>query len=133
MTIEPRIGTAGWGIPSRHAAAMPAGGSQLARYAACLDAVEINSSFYRPHRRETYARWADTVPPGFRFAVKVAKAMTHERRLADCARPGRLARRSRYRPCRGRSGAGAGGGRTGRVAGPALLSLARRAEVFLAL
>jgi uncharacterized protein YecE (DUF72 family) len=47
-----------------------------------LNAVEINSSFYRPHRWSTYERWADAVPDGFRFAVKMPKAITHEQRLA---------------------------------------------------
>ncbi|EGH32463.1 hypothetical protein PSYJA_27274, partial [Pseudomonas syringae pv. japonica str. M301072] len=30
----------------------------MQRYASRFNAVEINSSFYRPHRAETYARWA---------------------------------------------------------------------------
>jgi uncharacterized protein YecE (DUF72 family) len=47
-----------------------------------LNAVEINSSFYRPHARETWARWAAQTPPDFRFAVKVPKAITHEAKLA---------------------------------------------------
>jgi uncharacterized protein YecE (DUF72 family) len=85
MTSSPLyIGTAGWSVPSRYVAEVPPGGSHLERYARRLDAVEINSSFYRPHRRKTYERWARSVPAGFRFSVKVPKAMTHERRLADC-------------------------------------------------
>ena len=60
------------------------GVSNLARYATRFNAVEINSSFYRPHKSETYARWAQSAPDGFRFAVKMPKAITHERRLADC-------------------------------------------------
>jgi uncharacterized protein YecE (DUF72 family) len=79
-----RIGTAGWSVPSRYAAQVPAGGSHLERYARRLNAVEINSSFYRPHQRKTYQRWAASVPAGFRFAVKVPKAITHEQRLEDC-------------------------------------------------
>lgn len=79
-----RIGTAGWSVPSRHAAEMPSRGSHLDRYAGRLNAVEINSSFYRPHRRTTYERWAQSTPPGFSFSVKVPKAMTHEQRLRDC-------------------------------------------------
>ena len=43
--------------------------------------MEINSSFYRPHRTGTYERWAAFVLEEFRFAVKVLKAITHERRL----------------------------------------------------
>jgi uncharacterized protein YecE (DUF72 family) len=78
------IGTAGWSVPSRYAGAVPAGGSQLERYARRLDAVEINSSFHRPHQRKTYERWALCTPVDFRFSVKVPKAITHEARLADC-------------------------------------------------
>ena len=78
-----RIGTAGWSIPKEHAAPFPVAGSHLERYGAVLNAVEINSSFYRPHRTATYERWAASVPEDFRFAVKVPKAITHERRLKD--------------------------------------------------
>lgn len=78
-----RIGTAGWSVPSRYAEQMPRGGSHLERYAGRLNAVEINSSFYRPHQRKTYERWAWSTPANFRFAVKVPKAITHEARLSD--------------------------------------------------
>lgn len=78
-----RVGCAGWAVPAAHAARFPAVGSHLARYAAVLPAVEINSSFYRPHRPATYAKWAAAVPADFRFAVKVPRAATHERRLVD--------------------------------------------------
>jgi uncharacterized protein YecE (DUF72 family) len=78
------IGTAGWAIPAPYGAVFPAKGSQLARYAALLGGVEINSSFYRPHRRMTYERWAASVPAGFRFSAKLPRAITHERRLVGC-------------------------------------------------
>lgn len=76
-----RIGTAGWSIASALKPLFPGEGTHLERYAQRFDAVEINSSFYRPHRRETYERWAASTPPGFRFAVKLPKAVTHEMRL----------------------------------------------------
>lgn len=79
-----RIGTAGWSLYKPPAGRFPDTGSHLERYAAIFDAVEINSSFYRQHKPETYARWAASVPAGFRFAVKLPKAITHERRLIDC-------------------------------------------------
>lgn len=79
--MSPRIGTAAWSVPRAVADTFPPGDSLLARYAQVFDAVEINSSFYRPHRRSTYERWAATVPDGFRFAVKAPKAITHEKRL----------------------------------------------------
>ncbi|HEX4293049.1 MAG TPA: DUF72 domain-containing protein [Rhizomicrobium sp.] len=86
MTHKPvRIGTAGWSLPQELRARFGAGASILARYATALNAVEINSSFYRPHKPATYARWAETVPADFRFAVKVPKTITHEKRLVGCA------------------------------------------------
>jgi uncharacterized protein YecE (DUF72 family) len=63
----------------------PSHGSHLERYAQTFDAVEINTSFYRPHQRSTYERWAGAVPESFQFAVKIPKAITHERRLVGAA------------------------------------------------
>jgi len=77
------VATAGWAIPRAVADAFPAEGSGLARYAARFRGVEINTSFYRPHRPATYARWAESVPDEFRFAVKVPRAVTHEARLVE--------------------------------------------------
>ena len=79
------IGCAGWSLPREHSEAFPAAGTHLQRYAARMTCVEINSSFYRPHRPATYVRWAESVPEDFRFSVKVPKQITHEARLLDCA------------------------------------------------
>lgn len=75
------VGAAGWSIPSRYSSELPGEGSHLERYARRLSAVEINSSFYRHHRAETYARWAASVPKDFRFSVKAPSAFTHEGEL----------------------------------------------------
>lgn len=89
-TVEPLypkssvyVGCAGWAIPKEHMARFPEDGTHLARYAQRLPAVEINSSFYRPHRPATYARWAASVPEHFRFSVKMPREITHQKRLAD--------------------------------------------------
>jgi len=82
-TARFHVGTAGWTLPGEHQPAFPAEGTHLQRYGGRLPAVEINSSFYRPHRPATYERWAASVPAAFRFAVKVPRAITHERRLVD--------------------------------------------------
>jgi len=82
-----RVGTAGWSIPAQYAAEFSQVGTHLQRYAQRLDAVEINSSFYRPHLPKTYQRWAETVPEGFRFAVKMPKEITHVRRLVAVEQP----------------------------------------------
>jgi uncharacterized protein YecE (DUF72 family) len=79
-----RIGIAGWSLTAKMKAELPEVGSHLERYATRFHCVEINSSFYRPHRRTTYERWADSVLDAFRFSVKVPKVVTHERRLSDC-------------------------------------------------
>ncbi|MEJ1225860.1 DUF72 domain-containing protein [Pseudomonas sp. CCNWLW56] len=78
------LGCAGWSLPREQWPEFPEDGTHLQRYSARFPAVEINSSFYRPHRPATYAKWADSVAAHFRFSVKVPKQITHERRLHDC-------------------------------------------------
>ncbi len=80
------VGCAGWSLPRDSWPHFPdaASGTHLQRYAQRLGAVEINSSFYRPHQSATYARWAATVPAAFRFAVKLPKTITHGQRLRHC-------------------------------------------------
>ena len=79
------VGCAGWTVPAAHAGRFPEGDSHLQRYSLVFNCVEINSSFYRPHRPATYSRWAATVPKDFRFAVKMPRAISHQARLHDCA------------------------------------------------
>jgi uncharacterized protein YecE (DUF72 family) len=78
----PRIGCASWKVPKSKAVQFPPPGTGLKRYAKGLDAVEINSSFYRPHRRSTYEGWAAQVPDHFAFSVKAPRLITHFRRLS---------------------------------------------------
>jgi uncharacterized protein YecE (DUF72 family) len=75
------IGTAGWSVPRGSARHFAGRGSHLQRYAQRLNCAEINSSFYRSHAIETYQRWASTVPPAFKFAVKIPKEISHDARL----------------------------------------------------
>jgi uncharacterized protein YecE (DUF72 family) len=82
------LGTAGWNIPKQQVDLFPSlvqdvRLSHLERYASRLRCVEINSSFYRPHRRSTWERWAASVPDDFRFAVKAPKAITHTSKLVN--------------------------------------------------
>jgi uncharacterized protein YecE (DUF72 family) len=76
-----RIGCAGWTIPRDVAARFDSEGSHLERYSRVFNAVEINSSFYRPHQPATYERWAASVPDDFRFAVKLPRTITHDAKL----------------------------------------------------
>ncbi len=59
----------------------------LASYAERLRTVEIDATFYRPPEPGTLASWYRAVPPGFRFALKAPREITHERRLAGIAGP----------------------------------------------
>ena len=81
------LGTAGWSIPRQNAESFPSDGTSLERYATQFPVAEINSSFHRPHRISTWARWRDSVPADFRFSVKVPKLITHQRKLTDCEEP----------------------------------------------
>ncbi|TDK31733.1 DUF72 domain-containing protein [Rhizobium deserti] len=81
------IGTAAWSIPKAVADRFPEQGSGLSRYSAVFKGVEINSTFYRRHRTTTFQRWADSVPDDFRFAVKMPKEITHDRRLKSIEEP----------------------------------------------
>jgi uncharacterized protein YecE (DUF72 family) len=86
-SLQLRVGTAGWSVPSQYAENIPFDGSHLERYATQLNAAEINTSFYRPHQRKTYERWAASTPADFTFSVKLPKAITHDLRLSNCEAP----------------------------------------------
>ena len=77
------IGCAGWSIRKEAVESFPPAGTHLQRYAGRLNSVEINSSFYRSHRKKTYERWAASTPADFRFSVKMPKQITHVSRLID--------------------------------------------------
>lgn len=86
-TAPPRtlhIGTAGWTLPKLHAQQFPQEGTHLERCAQVFNCVEVNSSFYRPHQRKTWERWARSTPPDFRFSVKLPQAITHTAQLTNC-------------------------------------------------
>jgi uncharacterized protein YecE (DUF72 family) len=46
--------------------------------------LEINGSFYSQIAPATYERWRSETPPGFRFALKGHRFVTHYKRLRDC-------------------------------------------------
>jgi uncharacterized protein YecE (DUF72 family) len=81
------VGTAGWSIPRAFAAQCGGPGTHLERYARLFHAAEINSSFYRPHAATTYAKWAACTPPGFEFAVKMPRVISHELALRRSRAP----------------------------------------------
>ena len=85
--VDVRIGTAGWSIPRASAPRFDAVGTHLQRYARHFRCAEINSSFYRPHAAATYAKWRDSTPDDFLFAVKMPRTITHDLALRRARRP----------------------------------------------
>lgn len=49
-----------------------------------MNCAEVNSSFYRPHQRKIWQKWASATPADFKFAVKAPKAITHVAKLRNC-------------------------------------------------
>lgn len=78
-----RVGTAGWTLPTGWQDRFPEGETHLHSYGRVFRAVEINRTFRKTPRPSTFARWADSVPDGFRFSVKTPREVTHDRRLED--------------------------------------------------
>lgn len=80
------IGTSGWSYDHWTGPFYPpdlTAGERLAFYARHFDTVEINSSFYRLPSPKTIRNWCDSVPDGFRFALKASRYITHVKKLKD--------------------------------------------------
>jgi uncharacterized protein YecE (DUF72 family) len=58
----------------------------LSYYAERFPTVELNNPFYRLPAAATFEAWRRAVPPGFVFAVKASRFITHMKRLKDAAR-----------------------------------------------
>jgi uncharacterized protein YecE (DUF72 family) len=84
------VGTSGWHykhwVGDFYPARFPPA-KMLAWYAREFQTVEINNSFYRLPEERTFKDWANTVPPGFLFAVKASRFLTHIKRLKDAEDP----------------------------------------------
>ena len=79
-----RIGLSGWRYPPWRGVFYPAGLAQrreLEYASRQVSTIEINGSFYALQRPEFYARWRDETPPGFVFAVKGGRFVTHMLKL----------------------------------------------------
>lgn len=85
-----RVGTSGWVYPHWEGIFYPRDLPQdrwFAHYARQFDTVEVNYSFYRLPSAEQFARWREQAPPGFLYAVKANRYLTHRKRLKDAAEP----------------------------------------------
>ena len=88
------VGPSGWSYPSwTHTVAKGVRLEDRLKFVSRLfNAAEVNGSFYVQIAPETYRAWRDTTPPGFRFAVKGHRYVTHYKRLHDCRDPVRRLR-----------------------------------------
>jgi uncharacterized protein YecE (DUF72 family) len=84
------VGTAGWSYPSGNGrwdgVFYPAGladRDKLSFYAQYFNAVELNSSFYRPPNPNVARSWAQKVPDGFRFTAKLWQKFTHPKMFQE--------------------------------------------------
>lgn len=78
-------GVSGFSYPSWRGSFYPtdAKPAQFLRlYAEQLPSVELNSTFYQLPSEERLSGWARATPPGFRFAVKMSRRITHFGELA---------------------------------------------------
>jgi uncharacterized protein YecE (DUF72 family) len=81
------IGTSGWSyrhwIEPFYPGGMTKGIDQLRFYAERFDTVEVNGTFYRLIEVDAFRRWREATPPGFLFACKGSRYLTHMKRLKD--------------------------------------------------
>lgn len=88
MTVH--VGCSGWVYRHWKDVFYPAGLPQkqwFHHYASEFDTVEINASFYRLPLQTTFEGWQAKAPPDFRYAVKVNRFITHNKKLLDCPDP----------------------------------------------
>jgi uncharacterized protein YecE (DUF72 family) len=90
MSARCHIGTSGWVYPHWRGVFYPLDLPQARwydYYARHFTTVEINYSFYRLPAEKTFAHWQAQAPPGFIYAVKANRFLTHVKRLKDAAEP----------------------------------------------
>jgi uncharacterized protein YecE (DUF72 family) len=81
-----RIGVSGWTYGPWRGHFYPAGLAhkrELAHCATAFNAIEVNGSFYSLQRPTSYAAWAAVTPPGFVFALKGPRFITHMLKLRN--------------------------------------------------
>ncbi|MCX7983148.1 MAG: DUF72 domain-containing protein [Syntrophales bacterium] len=81
------IGTSGWTYTHWAGTFYPHGLPRhrwISFYMTQFPTVELNASFYRSIRPDTYIKWRNLSPPGFLWSVKVSRVITHIKRLKNC-------------------------------------------------
>ena len=84
------IGISGWTYPPWRGEFYPPGLAQkreLEYASRQVNSIEINGSFYSLQRPSSYVAWREQTPPGFVFAVKGGRFITHMKKLKDVETP----------------------------------------------
>jgi uncharacterized protein YecE (DUF72 family) len=85
-----RVGTSGWVYDHWRGIFYPEELRQanwLGYYAREFDTVEINNTFYRLPSAAAFERWRERVPPGFLYAIKASRFLTHQKKLKEPEEP----------------------------------------------
>ncbi len=81
------VGTSGWNYKHwANGVFYPPGlkpAQWLDHYTQFFPTVEVNNTFYGLPRRETFEKWREGTPDGFRFVLKASRFYTHMKRLID--------------------------------------------------
>jgi uncharacterized protein YecE (DUF72 family) len=81
-----RIGTSGWVYPHWKGVFYPEdlpSRDWFTYYADVFDTVEINNTFYRLAKAETFEHWRRQAPEGFLYSVKASRFITHMKKLKE--------------------------------------------------
>lgn len=83
-----RVGIGGWNYPPWRGTFYPKGLAQakeLEFASRALTSIEINATYHRLQKPDSFKRWADTAPDSFQFSVKAWQFATAKKNLAEGA------------------------------------------------
>src|SRR4051794_17175159 len=83
-----RVGTSGWVYRDWRGRFYPAGlptSAWFDYFSRQFTTVEINNTFYRRVPDSVFRAWKAQAPPGFLYAVKASRLLTHRKKLIDAA------------------------------------------------
>lgn len=82
------VGTSGWSYDHWKGCFYPDGLAKrrwFEHYSSQFNSVEVNATFYRRFKDETYRKWREQAPSGFRYVLKAPRLITHRHYLRNVA------------------------------------------------
>lgn len=83
-----RIGTSGWSYPEWRGIVYPEDlphHDELEYITRAFDSLQVNGTFYSLTSPHACRRWGETAPPGFKYALKGSRYITHIKRLSEAS------------------------------------------------